>query len=77
MVETVISRMRLGEIRRMRGYSQEYMAQKLGCHRNTYAKMEENPQDITMGQADKLASILNVSVNDIIFLKSTLQNVDD
>lgn len=69
--------MRLGEIRRMRGYSQEYMAQKLGCHRNTYAKMEENPQDITMGQADKLASILNVSVNDIIFLKSTLQNVDD
>lgn len=73
----MISRMRLGEIRRMRGYSQEYMAQKLGCHRNTYAKMEENPQDITMGQADKLASILNVSVNDIIFLKSTLQNVDD
>lgn len=73
----MISRMRLGEIRRMRGYSQEYMAQKLGCHRNTYAKMEGNPQDITMGQADKLASILNVSVNDIIFLKSTLQNVDD
>lgn len=73
----MISRMRLDEIRRMRGYSQEYMAQKLGCHRNTYAKMEENPQDITMGQADKLASILNVSVNDIIFLKRTLQNVDD
>lgn len=77
MVGTLISRMRLDEIRRMRGYSQEYMAQKLGCHRNTYAKMEENPQDITMGQADKLASILNVSVNDIIFLKRTLQNVDD
>lgn len=60
----------------MRGFSQEYMAQKLGCHRNTYAKMEENPQDITMGQADKLASILNVSVDDIIFLKQTLQIVD-
>lgn len=72
----MISRMKLDEVRRMRGFSQEYMAQKLGCHRNTYAKMEENPQDITMGQADKLASILNVSVDDIIFLKPTLQNVD-
>lgn len=72
----MISRMKLDEVRRMRGFSQEYMAQKLGCHRNTYAKMEENPQDITMGQADKLASILNVSVDDIIFLKQTLQIVD-
>ena len=36
------TRMKLDEIRRARGYSQEYMANQLGCHRNTYAKMEEN-----------------------------------
>lgn len=67
------SRMKLDEIRRARGYSQEYMANKLGCHRNTYARMEEKPQNITMEEADKLATILNVSVNDIIFfrIKST------
>ena len=70
------SRMKLDEIRRARGYSQEYMANKLGCHRNTYARMEEKPQNITMEEADKLATILNVSVNDIIFLESNLQNVD-
>ena len=52
------------------------MANKLGCHRNTYARMEEKPQNITMEEADKLATILNVSVNDIIFLESNLQNVD-
>ena len=69
------TRMRLDEIRRARGYSQEFMANKLGCHRNTYAKMEEKPQNITMEEADKLATILNVSVNDIIFLDRTLQNV--
>ena len=69
-------RMKLVEIRRMRGFSQEYMANKLGCHRMTYAKMEENPQDITMAQANKLADILNVSVNDIIFLYDILQNVE-
>lgn len=70
------SRMKLDEIRRARGYSQEYMASKLGCHRNTYARMEEKPQNITMEEADKLATILNVSVNDIIFLESNLQNVE-
>ena len=59
------SRMKLDEIRRARGYSQEYMANKLGCHRNTYARMEEKPQNITMEEADKLATILNVSVNEL------------
>lgn len=72
----MISRMRLDEIRRARGFSQEYMADKLGCHRNTYAKMEEKPQNITMEVADKIATVLNVSMNDIIFLEPNLQNVD-
>lgn len=71
------NRFRLDELRRMRGYSQEYMANKLGCHRNTYARMEETPQNITMIQAIKLASILEVSINDIIFLDDTLQIVDN
>lgn len=69
-------RMKLVELRRMRGFSQEYMADKLHCHRNTYAKMEENPQNITMLEAYHIAKILNVSVDDIIFLDSTLRNVD-
>lgn len=72
----MISRMRLDEIRRARGFSQKYMADKLGCHRNTYAKMEEKPQNITMEVADKIATVLNVSMNDIIFLEPNLQNVD-
>lgn len=69
-------RMKLVEIRRMRGYSQEYMANILSCSRSTYAKMEESPQNITMFQASKIAEALNVSINDIIFLDNTLQNVD-
>lgn len=72
----MISRMRLDEIRRARSFSQEYMADKLGCHRNTYAKMEEKPQNITMEVADKIATVLNVSMNDIIFLEPNLQNVE-
>lgn len=52
------------------------MANKLGCHRNTYAKMEENPQNISIMDANKIAHILKLSINDIIFLDNTLQNVD-
>lgn len=72
----MVQRMKLVEIRRMRGYSQEYMANKLGCSRSTYAKMEENPQNITMIQASQIADILNVSTDNIIFLDKTLQNVE-
>ncbi len=70
------NRMNLVEIRRMRGYSQEYMAKALNCHRLTYAKMEEHPETITMANADIIANLLNVSINDIIFLKPTLQIVE-
>ena len=69
-------RMKLVEIRRMRGYSQEYMANGLNCHRSTYAKMEEHPEMITMADADILANMLEVSINDIIFLNHTLQIVE-
>lgn len=71
------NRIKLAELRRVRGFSQEYMANKLGCHRNTYAKMEENPQNISMMDANKIAFILKVSINDIIFLDTTLQNIDN
>ena len=69
-------RMKLVEIRRMRGYSQEYMAKGLNRHRSTYAKMEEHPETITMADADILANMLEVSINDIIFLNDTLQIVE-
>lgn len=72
----MLDRMRIDEIRRARGYSQEFMANRLGCHRITYAKMEENPQHITMSNAYKIAEILGVTLDDIIFLESNLQNVE-
>lgn len=69
-------RMKLSEIRRARGFSQEYMATKLGYVRSTYAKMEENPQNISMYDAHKISKILDVSIDDIIFLDASLQNVE-
>ena len=61
-------RMKLDAIRRAKKYTQEYMAQKLGVSRVTYARMEVNPQKITMIQAARIAQILEVDMDDIIFL---------
>lgn len=47
--------------------SQEYMAEKCGVHRNTYASWEEDPDSITIRNAKLIADALAESV-DTIFL---------
>ena len=50
-----------------KGLSQDYMAEQCGVHRNTYASWEKNPDDITIGNAKKIAKALNESINNIFF----------
>lgn len=47
--------------------SQEEMAAKCNVHRNTYAAWEENPNNISVGNAKIIAKALNESVNTIFF----------
>lgn len=47
--------------------SQEEMAIKCGVHRNTYAAWEENPDNVSVGNAKKIAAALGESVNTIFF----------
>lgn len=47
--------------------SQEEMAEACGVHRNTYAKWEENPDTVKIGDAKKFAAALRISVDDIFF----------
>lgn len=58
------------EWRRLRGISKEEMSERLGIHRNTLTNWENNPGMIPMEKAIQIADILNVSLNDIIFLPS-------
>lgn len=62
------SKFTIDEWRRLRGYSQGYMAEKLDVHVNTYRTWEEKPSEIKIGKAYDIAEILAVSVADIIFL---------
>ena len=53
-------------IRNARGYSQEYVATKLGIAQNTYWKIEKNEKgNIDNEMLDKIAEILGVSSDDI------------
>jgi transcriptional regulator with XRE-family HTH domain len=58
------------KLRTLRGYSQEYMASKLGMSQNNYHKIEVNEIDITVSRVDKLCKVLQVD-------SSTLLNFDD
>lgn len=48
------------------------MANLLGVHVQTYRKLEENPEDISIKQAKKIAEYLGVPYNDIYFFAKLL-----
>lgn len=49
----------------MRGFSQEYMADKLSVAQNTYSKYENNAEKLPYETLEKIADVLGVSVVDI------------
>lgn len=59
--------MLLQEARKQARYSQEQVASLLGISRPTYAKMERFPEDISISDGQRLASLFGVSFEDIFF----------
>jgi len=53
-------------IREARGYSQEYVAAKLKIAQNTYSKLETNQTKLTTAALEKIAEVLEVSINDLL-----------
>ena len=45
--------------------SQKNMAEAIGVHIQTYRKMEEKPESITVYQAKKISEILKLSVDEL------------
>ena len=59
--------LRLDEWRRARNISQKEMAKALNISLPTYIRLENNPENIKIGQAFIIAKRLDVSLDDIIF----------
>lgn len=49
-------------IRESRGYSQEYIANKLNVTQQAYSNMEKKPETMTLGRLKELAKVLDVSL---------------
>lgn len=59
--------MELIEARKKERYTQQQVADLLGISRPTYARMEQNPGDVSVEDAKRLAEIFKVDVRDIFF----------
>ena len=57
----------LRQARRLKEKTQDEMADLLNIHVQTYRKIEENPDDTTIGQAKKIADFLGIPYDDIFF----------
>lgn len=53
------------EVRESRGLTQGEVAEKLEISRQTYARIESGESEITLGQAVKLAKLLDITLADI------------
>lgn len=54
---------KLKGIRVEQGYTQEEVAEKIGVHRETFRKYENDPSILEIGQLLKILDIYNIDVN--------------
>lgn len=62
--------MTIKEARIAARYSQEAAARKLGISRPTYKRLEEHPELVKIGQAQAIADLFGVSLDELFFLEA-------
>lgn len=54
------------KLRLRNNFSQKYLAEKLGVSRPTYIQIEKGERELTITEAEKIASILSMSLDDLL-----------
>ena len=54
------------ELRNNQGVSQAFVAEKIGVSRASYIEIEKGAKELTLSQANKIAEIFNVSLDELI-----------
>ncbi|MEK4650812.1 helix-turn-helix transcriptional regulator [Niallia sp. FSL W8-0954] len=57
----------LKQARLIKGLTQKEVAEKLGVNKDTYRRLEKNPDETTIKQAKQLSEILDMSYDFIFF----------
>jgi transcriptional regulator with XRE-family HTH domain len=64
MIKDLFKRIKI--LREQKGFSQEFMAVKLGLSRPTYIQIEKGERDITLPEAQKIADLFELSFENFI-----------
>ena len=57
------------EARRYRGLSQKFVADRLNISRSSYISLEKDPEKMTIKKAKEFSEIVDIPMEDIIFLR--------
>lgn len=57
---------KIKNIRELRNYTQDHMAEKLGITQAGYSKIERGETDVAFSKLEEIASILEVSISDLV-----------
>jgi len=63
------------QLRKKNGFTQDFVASKMGISRPTYIQTEEGKRDITVSEARKLSDIFNISLENFLQEKETKMKV--
>lgn len=63
-MELISKRIRISRLEKT--YKQEYMAEELGISQSAYSKIERGETDITVSQLRKIATVLGLTLLDLI-----------
>lgn len=59
---------RISKLNQARKYSAAHMAKAIGVSRQTYAKLEEHPERMTLEQARRASELLGCSTDELFYL---------
>lgn len=63
-MELISKKIRISRLEKT--YKQEYMAEELGISQSAYSKLERGETDITVSQLRKIATILGLTLIDLL-----------
>lgn len=58
--------LKIKQLREVKSYTQEYMAEKLNVSNSTYSRIETGQQDITISRLAEIANILDVEAWELL-----------
>jgi len=73
---TTLPHIKIKELRKLKGFSQQYMANQLNISQMAYSKIERNKTQLNWDKLNKLAEILAINIWDLIDNNKEIKEID-